>query len=473
MGAIKRKMIFTMIFNLFALLSETRRAATKKELFYRLRQREIRFNNGPAFWIRLCQANALLTNDELPKPTGLCARWLSWNTGSQYKHLLNGWCQMVRSKDTQSRRVRLSNALLILDQKEFKALLKTPAYQRELPAIEHLNLSKGDQFTDQARLIFSEKVFSKQDGCAWQLDKEFLRLHVTLPTDLRLLWQLEQYVSHLPHQSGTTLVYSLHPKDIRLTSQQYDIQKKLFQILSKGLQKNIDEVISGLDYFTSKIKYERGYLLTFCKSAELAALRQDQRLRKALEQILSTNHIFVPKNLAGQAFKALADKGLVKIPEEIQNEGQPPNMQLQANTLCELLTLAWFAQIEKLPIALSGKALATLVHQLPYELALLCLQRVENYLMQSSQFTNSGVYYDSSDDDPEIITAIKKAIHELNSLTIAYKKPGGSKIDYRVIAPLLLEKNGPNIYLIAFCEKRCARRTFRIDRIISISTQLK
>jgi predicted DNA-binding transcriptional regulator YafY len=70
-----------------------------------------------------------------------------------------------------------------------------------------------------------------------------------------------------------------------------------------------------------------------------------------------------------------------------------------------------------------------------------------------------------SQTDNELTKIIQDIIDQEGSMNIVYQKPGVERADLRHISPLLIEKRGQWIYVLAYCHDRKANRTFRLDRL--------
>jgi hypothetical protein len=63
------------------------------------------------------------------------------------------------------------------------------------------------------------------------------------------------------------------------------------------------------------------------------------------------------------------------------------------------------------------------------------------------------------------IPLLRRAIARRRTLEVAYDTGGRGQLDTRLLRPLALEAHGPVWYLRAYCPRRHAERTFRVDRL--------
>jgi hypothetical protein len=67
------------------------------------------------------------------------------------------------------------------------------------------------------------------------------------------------------------------------------------------------------------------------------------------------------------------------------------------------------------------------------------------------------------------IPLLRRAIARRRTLEVAYDTGGRGQLDTRLLRPLALEAHGPVWYLRAYCPRRHAERTFRVDRLHAIT----
>ena len=67
------------------------------------------------------------------------------------------------------------------------------------------------------------------------------------------------------------------------------------------------------------------------------------------------------------------------------------------------------------------------------------------------------------------IPLLRRTIARRRTLEVAYDTGGRGQLDTRLLRPLSLEAHGPVWYLRAYCPRRHAERTFRVDRLHAIT----
>jgi hypothetical protein len=453
------------IFSLFCFLSESRRSKSIRNLRERLHQRQVVLTNRIDFYIHLCQASQLLTSCASPKPTNLCFRFFSWPKHAQYEHLLEGWVNMIQSKYPKIRRDKLRTIILNNQMDQLLELANLPSFNREIQSLRFLKIVTLNplQIQEQSKILTDHMV--DNSGQPWQYQSDTMRIVVTLPTRLSLLWELEKYL--LPVMSkGRSLIYSLKNNDFwgSYTKQE---KEHIENILQCGLQMDLPEELTNFLNQHPHIQCEPGYLLTFCQRETLAEMHRDSSTRKILADLISPNHVFLPLHDADEKFRALEQKKILPYPDENLWPGSHKAEQAAAdqNLLSNLLTLSWYAQKQQLHIGLSKSNLQKLINSLPPKVANLALQIAETTNDAPISNLLPEPFESASGIQEEKIESINHAIMFANSITIMYQGAGQSSATVRKVTPLMLEKRGGYFYLIAFCEQRCARRTFRLDRL--------
>jgi hypothetical protein len=291
------------------------------------------------------------------------------------------------------------------------------------------------------------------------------RLKVPIPTQWARLWSLEQLLPVPPHFRNQHLIYDLDPERLQpFLSPKKSTQ--LMSLLNAGLGSRMPE--DWLDQLggSKKLTLQAGYLLTCCSAKTLIGLRDQDHLRQIFEQVIAPHQVFIPQENAFKDLHTLAEAGLITLPDEVitesKNDAGIPNQVL----IFEMLKLAWFAHIQNLPFQIPSDSMAKLIAILPKEIALTALQEAEDQTHQPS-FLPDRVSNRLEENDA-VVQQLKEAIKTLSTVTITYQKERQRRPSRRRIAPLHLERRGAYDYLVAFCEKACERRTFRIDRIKSI-----
>jgi hypothetical protein len=449
------------MFALFVLLSETRRTHTITELSKRLAPRGVRFDNGIDFWIRLCRASRLLCPEPTLEPTPLCERWLSWGARKRISQLLAGWCRMICCAEGRRRRQRIVDALKGRGSSDLIRLLAMPSYQREIRSITALGLFDENRPSAFARKIFSEHP-QQPPSALWEYNAGAATLLVPLPPRWKLLWTLESLLPLPPDRQGNCLIYPLDLKTLRWELGR-DLSASLLSLLEEGLGKKLPKETPGHPPLTAR----KGFLLTCCDSDTLIRLRGRKNLGDILMDLVGPNHVFVPENQAPRAFCVLAKSKLAACPSELHRPKHTELHPADQGLWFALLRLVWYAQIRALPYCLSTDQLQILCSVLPRKMTLLAMQQGEKDALRPSFVPDDASPLPSDQDSPKI-QRLRQAIHALKTVRIQYQKPDQEQGKVRRIAPLLIEMRGEHRYLIAFCEKSCERRTFRIDRISAV-----
>jgi hypothetical protein len=240
-----------------------------------------------------------------------------------------------------------------------------------------------------------------------------------------------------------------------------------------GLQTTLPKKLIHILNDYPHVNCEPGYLLTFCDRNVLEELRKDYRTRKNLENLISPNHIFLPMYDAYEKLKALERKNLLPFPQQKFPVEFFENIynNVDQNLLTDLLILAWYAHLQDLPTSVSTTKLEKLINLLPPRIANLALQQAESISANLTARNLPEPVTNQPDIQMELIDNIREAIISASTLTILYRSTGQSTSAIRKVSPIMLEKRGGYFYLIAFCEQRCARRTFRLDRLQIINDE--
>jgi hypothetical protein len=454
-----------LIFTLFVLLSESRKSKSIRNLRRNLQTRQIKLATRIDFYIRLCQACQLLTPGANYQPTILCERFFSWERQKQYNLLLDGWVNMVRSIITKSQRDTIRAYILNDQPDQLSELAGLPSFGRELDTLRILGL-----LDDQELPIIKLGPTLKENNNGsnlqpWQYKSAEVSILVPYPTNLTLLWKLEAYLQ--PKQvddQSFAFSYSID-NCCNLHTQQE--KEQLAQIIQEGLQTDLpSKLLIALNKHPN-IQPECGYLLTFGNRDTLDEISKDNKSRKLLEGLISPNHIFVPIHQAELGFKALEAKQWLPFPPELNRSESIDAEQAfeDLNLLSDLLTLAWHTHKHGLAFSLSKSNLHKLYECLPARIANLAIQKAEQIKDVKAIGWEPAEFGYHPGVQGSCIETIRSAIKYGASITIKYQGAGKTGETTRKISPLMLEKQGEFYYLVAFCETRCARRTFRLDRM--------
>lgn len=450
------------LYPLFRLLSECRNASSKIEAKHIFEQFNIHLHNGFAYWVRVCTAAFLLTNNELPKPTHLCERFFSWDPMVQYAHLLSGWWQIVTCPDARRRRRTLINHLISDEPAALTELLKKPSYRREMRSIALSGLHP-ESTNEVSHFTLTRDHFLKSfEIKPWKIENDSTRLVVPLPANWSLLWELEKQIAPQQPYHPDCVEYSLAPDD--LVHLDDEKRQSIGKIVTEGLQSPLPPQIRKVLDMPGGVSCQKGYLLSFNHSETLAEFRHQNKFPRAVDNVISPHHIFIEDLDALLSTKFFPALGLHFEPEISGNADDVTFDDKDAVFLSNVLILGWYARVKKLPVQIPDPELKLLIHQLPAKMVTSALQKAEQMGKSEQEYA-----YDDEENNPEngeLIAFLTAAINELEPVQILYKKPGMEE-ETRPIIPLALERRGMYLYLIAYCQKRNGRRTFRLNRILS------
>jgi hypothetical protein len=293
------------------------------------------------------------------------------------------------------------------------------------------------------------------------------QLRVSLPNRWNKLWHLEKLLPHPPRRVGNALVYDIAPKMLQLY-----ISPEQIRALAQILEKTTDHE-NYQQWFKQVMKakvtnLQQGFLLTCCDSATLISLRSDPAFQPVFDQVVAPNQIFIPQSRALRDLKILAKADIVQDPHIFADH-------LSSDATCNdqalafaLLKLAWAATLRGMTCQLSTVQLEKLIATLPAEDALLAIQSAEREI-KTPDFLPPTATIVPDDQLSPIHQKLQEAIETLSTVTFFYQKANGHQARQYTLAPLMIERRGGHDYLVAFSENHCQRRTFRIDRIISIN----
>jgi len=450
------------IYPLFRFLCECRKVCTRHEIKSRLNRYSINLHNGFAFWIKLCSASSLLTGGDPPKPTPLCSHFLSWDPKTQYQHLLNGWVNMIRCPEARARRKSLVKYLVSSDRTGLIKMIQKSSYSREIRTIIPLTIFEGLTSNNHVFHLSFENFNNLNSIKSWEINEYQLRLVVPLPAKWELLWEIEELITPIKTEISDVLEFSLESDDV--THLDIEKRKNLINLIRSGSQSMLPSKLKNILEKPGWIKCQRGYLFSFCNSNTLIEFRQQKNFLHTFNNVISPNHVFLNELDAQRNRNFLSDSTLMKTQDELKRNFDTPQKIMDKDLLSEALTLGWYARIRKLPIQVSNSKLRIIMNSLPEKIVSMALQHAENAAQSGKEHHN--YYHDENIEDANIIRSLIKTIEKLESIHISYKKPEKMP-ENRKIYPLLLEKRGAYTYLIAFCQEKCARRTFRVDRILS------
>ena len=305
----------------------------------------------------------------------------------------------------------------------------------------------------------------------WAIEGEVLI--VPYPPDWELMWDLETYLD--PVSPGT---YLLDNVNLRQAVQRGALDKKpsLSVILTKGLQGKPPQTLLHSLSGQPTIRILQGPVLEFSSSKEVLDLRKARGLRKALDRMLSPRHVALDPWTAPRLLRTLYRKGLIseselELPVFFHNFIHPARFnsgkEIKISTGDRVYLLSVLILMERMGVMTPPPDL--------YE-------RLMAGIPTASWATAAKQAYDTEDElnhqsgwSPEeelppvpsddLLALIQEAIDHQAAIGIMYRAPQRAHDEYRRISPLMLENRGGRVYLLAYCHRRRANRTFRVDRI--------
>jgi len=145
-------------------------------------------------------------------------------------------------------------------------------------------------------------------------------------------------------------------------------------------------------------------------------------------------------------------------------EANPP--ALAPGEAADLLALALAAQELDLGLGCSAELVEKLAAMLPAGLLQAARRRAERALNARRAPPPYGPPAEPGSVPPGRIAALQRAADQEDTLTVWYWPAGAARAEQRRITPLLIEQRGLGVYLQAYCHRRHANRTFRLDRLL-------
>ncbi len=432
-----------------------RRAMYRRGLYFGAFDRWPRF----AFWVRLCQNAVLLSEGAPPRPTLFVPDWLAMPITEQILHLLQAWIHAPKTPGLRSIRQRLPQRLLTGEP-------LTPAYQKEITGLQALGLCADDGLTAFGQALFASTsaTTAPMPPKAWQLFED--ELHVPYPPDWVLLWGLETYLD--PIDPG---IYSISEKTLRLAVQRgaLDDDPGLIRILETGLDEPTPPGLIQKMEDRPVLKLLPGCVLEFSSPAELTALRASPAMRRDLAHRLSPRHVHLDPRLADRVLRRLQRRGLLAspLPLSVNGEGgRGEGVRCTKADRAYLLSIALAADGLELPISPPAGLLEKLTTGLEISLRASAARRA--YAAIKRVYPDPHWVPEEEPPpmpEPELIGRIERAIKQEQSIDVRYQAHGRAMPEHRRLSPLAVEQRGLRFYLIAYCHKRRANRTFRLDRM--------
>lgn len=410
------------------------------------------------FWVRLCQAAALLDEGNPPRPTLYCSDWLALSQHEQYITLLEAWQQMPVNPDKQRSRKRLLHHL-------FNALDINPFLQRELPGLQALGFCEDDTLTLWGQWFLQGELREIDPSPArpWQIvDQE---LHIPYPPDWHSLWNLEFYLA--PIDPG---IYPVDEQALRLAAQREAANGSLsfLQVVEQGLGSLLPVEFIAQYEMQPTIKVSSGVLLEFCSTEELANLRQNAAWRRDLSAILSPHHVFVNGWSESRVLARLQRAGRLSGRDISAIDRQNPLSEscFSRSESAYLLSIMLINDGLNSSLSAPPGLLAKLADNLSLKLRAAAARKAQKAL---DELLPAPAWVPEKElppiPEPYLIAVLEDAIKKQLPVDITYQKAAQYQAEPRRVSPLTVEQRGLRFYLIAYCHSRRATRTFRIDRL--------
>lgn len=235
-----------------------------------------------SFWLHLSQAAGLLDAQPVLRPTLLVAEWLGQPLDQQWHSILDAWCEMVSDRFGRGRRRRL--LFLLAGQPAVVGF--SQAQKRELGSLQNLGIWNGQSLT----LLGEQALHNCLNNAgpapqAWALQDGYLE--TPLPTDWKLLWDLEQFLT--PAAPGQ---YHLNPKTLRQAAQRGSAEQ-LLVILENGTGQAVPAELVAKINSQPTVRLLDGMILEFSDAEELKRLRgATSAWRSRLNHLLSAAYFY-------------------------------------------------------------------------------------------------------------------------------------------------------------------------------------
>lgn len=438
-----------------------------------LRVRGIQPPVRKAFWLRLMQSAALI--DALPtgayRPTALLPAWFAQPAHQQARDLVEAWVRMP-----ESLRVRQ-------DRRRIIRKLGHPLGPQRLSATEHRQISAlrllgiwdgtsdGLSSFGRAALCAPKKhrdpacVADSQPPC-WEIATYSVQIYryPSMAAHLPLLWELETFLQ--PYAPGA---YLLTLPALRQAAQRGSLSE-LASILERGAGSPLSTDMRAQILGTPQTRLLTGSVLAFDSPTELAELRRRPGLRQWFDNLLSPRHVYLPPHAQHGAITALARAGipLTSGTSPTAPETPPAHPSLSPGEVADLLALALAVQEMDLGVGAPLELIEKLSAMLPPALLGTARRQAERAVKARQQPTSYSPPAEPGTVPPARIEVLQRAANREEALTVWYSPAGARRPEQRRITPLLIEQRGLGLYLIAFCHRRRANRTFRLDRLMLV-----
>lgn len=273
--------------------------------------------------------------------------------------------------------------------------------QRDLSGLQALGICDGEKLSAWGQLLLNKKGNMPSPLPQKAWYIQDNQLIIPFPVEWTLLWQLESWLQ--PLAPGT---YSLKPRAIR-SALQLATAEEMITLLERGLQAPLPSEIKALILGQPQLSTYSGSVYEFSDPAELRQLRKSPVLRKYFNHLLSPRAVHILSDDEAHVKKLLKRRGIA-------------------------LKNLWEKPPEKAPkTRIKGR--------------------------QSREYL-------SNKPKVGLDSLLKWAIQTQMGIPIIYRAPKRQP-ERRHITPLHFEERNGHRYLIAFCHKARAQRTFRLDRM--------
>lgn len=414
-----------------------------------------------SFWIRLCQAGGLLSEDWPLSPGSLALEWLSWPVARQWRYLLRIWKNMPGDYYRRKERARLLQNLADGTDRNWRR--KT---SEELAGLRYFGLWNSSGLTPLGRIVLVERMHDLPEPVysQWQLDDQ--ELIVELPSNWKLLWELESFLT--PYRPGH---YLLTPAALRRAAQRGNMSQ-LALLLEQASGAPLPVSLRQRITRTPAARVLNGPVIEFSSSEELAALRGFPALRPRLGHLLSPRAVALDPS-DRSLLHQLIEMGLL-------GEDSLHNPPRKAPTKSPSISEGPLSQADH--VYLTGLIRAAETLQFPVSPPDGLLQRLEAHLkeveVQAAEHLALKIIEHQSPSkwaapEPEfplqptgtMLETLKEAVLREETLEVYYWVPGRPAAEIRRLSPLAIEERGGRAYLLAYCHTRRGNRTFRLDRL--------
>lgn len=314
-------------------------------------------------------------------------------------------------------------------------------------------------------------------------------------TQPRALFQLSKYANHL-----TTLVttrslrrlYALDPEKIRRALDQgatlADLQLFLETITAAELPPRVHHWLDAIGEKYGAYALRHVILLESDDPQKISALAQAKTIRACFQRPLSPRAIIIRPDRAQHLIRRLQHRGIfprIEIPINSQQSTVSILQSPVSNLYFALQLTRQLAARHLINYSLPYSILETLTQTIPaaeMEQLDAQIQDILNAspLFQDPQKNRAATPFVTAQSHPvpaslvsKHLAQIQNALQTQTALTITYYSPYTDETTIRVIEPHLLETRRHNDYLIGYCHRDHAERTFRIDRILEIMSEEK